>query len=82
MCGTSVSGVVTARNVQQPLLRTPGLLDEAVRVARGVPALQAGLVDAQAAKVVAVWEEARIDGRAAAFRVGVDPGRPRAYPVG
>ena len=41
------------------------LLDEAVRVARRVPALQAGLVHAQTAEVVAVREEPRVDGHAA-----------------
>ena len=57
------------------------LLDEAVRVARRIPALQAGLVHAQTAEVVAVREEARVDGHAAGLCVRVDAGHPSAHAV-
>src|SRR6476619_6558625 len=47
------------------------LLDEAVRVARGIPTLKARLVHAQTVDVVAVREEARVDAHAASLGVRV-----------
>src|SRR6266487_3211407 len=57
----------------------PGI---AVRVAGGVPALQPGLVNPQAAEVVPVREEPRVDDEPAPVRVGVELGRPGPDPAG
>src|SRR5918992_90378 len=57
------------------------LVDEAVRVAGGVAALEAGLVDPPSAEVVAVREELRVHGHAAGLGVRVDTGHPGAYAV-
>src|SRR5919204_6674906 len=54
------------------------LVDEAVGVARRVPALKAGLVYPAPAEVVAVREEARIDSHTADVGVRVDARHPRA----
>src|SRR5207249_8479670 len=54
------------------------LVDVAVGVARGVPALQARLVDAHSAEVVTVGEEARVDRHAAAVGVCPDARHPGA----
>ena len=57
------------------------LLDEAVGVARRVPALEAGLVHPQPAEVVAVGEEPRVDGHATGLGVRVDAGHPSAHAI-
>src|SRR5207249_8927205 len=54
----------------------------AVGVAGGIPALEAGLVDAQPAEVVAVGEEPLVGGQAAGVEVGIQLGQPGADPVG
>src|SRR5437763_5727545 len=64
------SGVGVAPN------QRPGLFDEAVRVARGIPALKARLVHAQTAEVVTVWKEPRVNGHAARLGVRVQAGHP------
>src|SRR6266699_3477434 len=62
--------------------RAAALVDEAVGVARGVAALEAGLVHAQAAEVVAVREEARVSGHAAGVDVRIDSSHPGTHPLG
>src|SRR5690348_373351 len=53
----------------------------AVRVAGGVPTLQPGLVDPQAAEVLPIREEPRAHGESATVQIGVELGRPGPDPV-
>jgi hypothetical protein len=69
-CGSAVSLSVDSE-----------LVHEAVRVARRVPGLKAGLMHPQPAEVVAMGEEPRVEREAARLGVGVEADHPRAYAV-
>src|SRR5436309_12268692 len=56
-------------------------VDEAVRVARGVPSLEACLVHSAPTEVVAVREEPRVDRHATGLDVRVDARHPSAHAV-
>src|SRR5204863_7193441 len=56
-------------------------VDEAVRVARCVPSLEAGLVHSAPTEVVAVREEPRVDGHATRLDVRLDARDPRAHAI-
>src|SRR5256885_13671904 len=56
-------------------------VDEAVRVARGISSLEAGLMHPAPTEVVAVREEPRVDGHAAGIDVRVNAGHPSAHAV-
>src|SRR6476620_10289411 len=57
-------------------------VDEAVRVARGIPSLEAGLVHSAPTKVVAVREEPRVDGHATGLDGRGIAGHPTAHAIG
>src|SRR6476646_7681129 len=58
-----------------------GSIDVAVRVARRIPSLEAGLVHSAPTEVVAVREEARVDGHATRLDVRVDARHPSAHAI-
>jgi hypothetical protein len=74
--------ILLERHDGNPRRGTADLVHEAVRVARRVPGLEAGLVYPQPAEVVAVREEALVEAHAAGLGVRVDAGHPGAHPVG
>src|ERR671936_1675653 len=56
------------------------LVDEAVGIARRIPALETRLMHPHPAKVIAVREKARVDAHATAVRIGINARHPGADP--
>src|SRR5947207_2012049 len=79
--GASVSAVSSTGMPAMCARTMAWLLDEAVGVARRVPALETGLVYPQPAEVLAVGEEPRVDGHATGLGIRVDASHPSAYAV-